>query len=74
MSKSQAFVMAEAAEQSIRGLIKAFGPKVFATGLNNACIHGEIFEEMDLEVSDTALLTWYEGIAKLSTAAKQITA
>jgi hypothetical protein len=74
MSKSQNFVMAEAAEQSIRGLIKAFGPKVFVTGLNNACVHGEIFEEMDLEVSDAALVTWYEGIEKLSTAAKEIIA
>lgn len=66
--------MADAATESIKGLIKAFGPEMFAIGLNNASMHGDVFKEMDLNVTDNVLGAWYKGIEALTYAGELIDA
>lgn len=69
MPKNSTRLLADAATESIKGLILAFGPKVFMAGLNNASIHGDIFKGFSFEVSDEGLAQWYDGIEAMSKAA-----
>lgn len=72
MTKKAQHVISEAASEAIKGLIRAFGPKVFAIGLHNACAHGDIFAELGHDVSDESMDKLYEGIDTIKAAADLI--
>ena len=64
----------DVAEGVLFSLIRDIGPSGFATALNNACCHGDVFcvDGTALDDNDVLLGEWYEGIEKLLETAKRI--
>ena len=74
MSKQIKHAKLEVAESVLRGMIADIGPEVFATALNNACVHGEVFEDgysEFLDEKDDFIFDWYKGIESLDRAVRR---
>lgn len=62
------------AESAMKGIMTSTGPKLFAAALNNISVHGEMFNDMGLELDadDQTLHEWFDGIEKLASAASKM--
>lgn len=58
--------------QIVKSLIQGVGPKGFFVCLHNAMIHGEVFEEMGLEMSDEQLGEMFDHVDRLIVISKEI--
>jgi hypothetical protein len=61
-------------EDMIKTIIKYYGAKGLAIAINNACAHGEVFLEADLNLGDDDVLlnSWFKGVETLLDVGKKI--